>query len=69
MVGINSVWKLIGLYRWIRGKKAVWGGDDEKRLLAGAMTEEEGVYVIRAVVRCVGRPVQDLPGSSQNKTA
>lgn len=22
---LNSVWKLIGLYRWILGKKAVWG--------------------------------------------
>jgi cellulose synthase/poly-beta-1,6-N-acetylglucosamine synthase-like glycosyltransferase len=22
---LNSVWKLIGLYRWIRGKKATWG--------------------------------------------
>ena len=22
---INSIWKLIGLYRWIRGKKATWG--------------------------------------------
>lgn len=22
---LNSVWKLIGLYRWVRGKKATWG--------------------------------------------
>jgi hypothetical protein len=22
---LNSLWKLIGLYRWVRGKKATWG--------------------------------------------
>ena len=22
---LNSVWKLVGLYRWMIGKKAVWG--------------------------------------------
>lgn len=22
---LNTVWKLIGLYRWVRGKKATWG--------------------------------------------
>lgn len=22
---VNSVWKLIGLYRWVRGEKATWG--------------------------------------------